>query len=289
MPLEYDIQLRNGVTLEGVPNDPHDCYLLQTVDGLDDRELRDDTEARPGTDGDILGVQTESGIQLIVTGWIVARNRERLRAKDRALRAAMAPGDATWPVTLSGRVGDGQVLQAMMRKGGPYRSTDSAVDGALHAKAFQLAVRSASSVWEAFGPAKQLTVSPQTLGGLSWPLTWPIDWGGSGAAGSTAVNAGDAPAWPVFEVVGPCVVYEIQNATTGEAIRLNSTVGPAQSLIIDTSARSVLIGGTNRYRDVDRADTTWWRIQPGSNEVKLRTSSFEAGAQMLVTWRDTYR
>ncbi len=287
--LEYDLILRDNIRLEGRPADAEECYLLQKVEGLDSRDVRDQVDALPGRDGDVFGPQFEAGIRLIVEGLILSRTAGGLRAKERGLRKALRGGSALWPVLLSGRFGDPGVLTTDVRLLGPLRCVDS-VDGPRRLKAFTFAIASQDPHWEPFAAALSAAIAASTPGGLAWPIVWPIDWGVAVSPGTIVTNSGDAPVYPVLTVTGPCVNYQLENVTTGESIYLSTVLNAGQSLVVDTRDRTVVVDGvTNRYRDVNRVDTTWWRLEPGANEIRFRPATFAAPSQLSVSWRDGYR
>lgn len=285
--LEYNFTLDGSVLLEGDPVDPHECYLLQSVDGLDGRELRDEVLVLPGRDGDVFGPQTVAGVALSVEGLIVSRTPQGLRSKERVLRKVCAGGRGLWPLMMTGRVGDTVPLALTVRAGQRFRCVDT-VDGARLVKAFQFTVRSEDPYWQASGPASSSDVTAQTPGGLVWPVVWPVDWGAAVGAGTVIMNSGDASVWPVLTVTGPCVNYQLENATVGKSIYLTTTVAEGEQLVIDTRERTAMVGSVNKYRDVVRELTEWWQLAPDGNDIRFRPATWSGAAKLTVSWRDGY-
>lgn len=177
-----------------------------------------------------------------------------------------------------------------MRKAQPIQMGDDGATGLRFIKPFQLALRSQSPVWVDPSPAglHEVEVLPEAFGGITWPVEWPVGWGAGLGPGTTFTNTG-GPVWPLLTVHGPCTNYQLENVTTGQSIYVSTTLGDGQTLVLDTRARTVQLGdGSNRYRDVNRAATRWWRLLAGSNTVRFRPSTFQPGSKLVVKWRDTY-
>lgn len=292
MALEYSIDV-NGVLLEGVPTNVESCYLLQKVSGLDDTPVTDDVDARAVGDGDVFGAQSARGISLTVEGLIVAQDHADLRARERALRAACPTGDTPWPVTVTGRAGDtAGGLQALFRKSGPIQMAD---DGGSSAprflKPFQLVLRSESPWWVDPSPAglNKIDVFAATPpGGLTWAINWNMNWWDGRGSPTAVMNAGSV-AWPTLAIWGPCTDPIVENMTTGDVIRLETTILTEQALSINTRDRTITDRhGTNRYQDINRAETTWIRMAPGVNHIRFRAAAHTGNSRVTVTWRNTY-
>jgi hypothetical protein len=107
----------------------------------------------------------------------------------------------------------------------------------------------------------------------------------------TVINVGKAGARPWFTIEGPIQNPRLVNNTTGEEIRITYTLAADEFLTVEThpARRSVLLGGTtSRWGAVDNANTTWWELRPGANDIRLLSLSFTAGAELTVNWRDTW-
>jgi hypothetical protein len=96
----------------------------------------------------------------------------------------------------------------------------------------------------------------------------------SGAATVTITNAGYATTEPLFTVTGPASFVKILNNNTGAAIQTKTALGLAagQSLVVDSSARSVVMAGTVRPDIVDWPNSEWPIARNGSNQYVLTTT-----------------
>lgn len=136
-----------------------------------------------------------------------------------------------------------------------------------------------------------ITVAAPSAGsGLVYPLVYPLDYGTTGGSGSgTATNAGEAPAHPVLTITGPAVRPLVANTATGAVLEFDLTLVAGESLIVDTNAGTVLLGGTgNRLYTLTAASVPVesFVLASGANPLALRAQSFAApGASLGVRWR----
>lgn len=157
-------------------------------------------------------------------------------------------------------------------------------------------VAKASVQWQADDPRRYTvdeqtftTAPPQPESGLTWPLTWPLDFGQAASTGDiTAVNIGSAPTHPVISFNGPCVNPTVADRTNGRRLRYEITLATDDQLVIDTMAGTVTLNGTASRRHTAAADSSpeeLFAFQPGADELSFRPDSSGAGAVMSVTWR----
>ena len=128
-------------------------------------------------------------------------------------------------------------------------------------------------------------VLPLLTGGIAPPLTPPITVTGSTSRSQvTLTNDGNITTYPSLVVVGPCPPATIANLTTGEALRIVDAVPADQSLVIDVLNGTATNGGQAR-----RVLGSWWGLVPGVNEVALTADGYDAGAQLLVSYRSAWK
>lgn len=294
MALEYSIVLREGTAdelrLEGVPADPESCVLLQEVQGLDSREIRETIADLASRDGDYLGDVRQAGLTLIVEAVIVGVDRADLREREAALRRALAPTSTTWVCRIDGRVGDPEDLIAQVRTSSPLRSADS-VQGPGRVKAATFGLRSGDAVL--YGASERIVTIYPTIAtaGMTFPMRFPVSFAGSVSLGTTVTNAGDADTWPLLRVYGPVVNPTIQNVTTGLQLVVVGTIDADTFIQIDPATRAVTLGGNpdlSRYAMLDRTASSFWPLVPGANAIRLLAASFSGTARVELTYRDAY-
>jgi len=293
VPLEYDIRLAGAVTCEGRPADPDNAIVLQSVSGLDGRDRRAQIEAVPAGDGDFFGPVTRAGITLTVEALITGTSRAALRARERALLAALEPTDtdSTILVEVIGREGDpAGGLRAFMRTSAPLRAPDLA-DHNPNMKPATWALAAESAVW--LGPDDHSEeMAPAAQGGLGFPLVFPISFAGAAGAGTTVTNAGDARVWPELRITGYSANPLIENLTTGERLSFPAYEVPAGGELVITTQpgrRAVTSGSASLYGQLDRSTSSWLSLVPGPNLIRFSDTAHDAAARLEVVYADGYQ
>lgn len=122
--------------------------------------------------------------------------------------------------------------------------------------------------------------------------------GGGSGGGVQVTNQGWIPVWPRFTIDGPdsgtMNVERLENATTGHVMQFTANGGlqiPAgQTAVVEMHPSRTLVRfltGVDRLNTVVDLDS-WWQLQPGVQDLRLRASGDVAGAEALVEWRDGY-
>lgn len=132
-------------------------------------------------------------------------------------------------------------------------------------------------------------VAASQTGGMVFPLEFPLVFGSGGAGTATLANTGNFGARPVVTISGGVLVGpRLEHAGLGVSVRLPGlSVPDGSTLVIDFDARSVLLDGVSRYSEVS-ADTVWWDLVPGDNEVRFSVGSGGVGVSATVIWRDAW-
>lgn len=129
--------------------------------------------------------------------------------------------------------------------------------------------------------------------GLTFPLTFPLVFSSGTAEDPTLpiTNVGNMPSPPLLVVTGPVLNPEITNVTTGETIATFLNLGQGAQAFIDVERRELRLGsatGTLRLDLIDEADTSWWELQPGVNEIRMSDTTMTSNTRLRVDWRDAW-
>lgn len=139
--------------------------------------------------------------------------------------------------------------------------------------------------------AEQTAVTglPTFGGGLSYPLSYPLNYGAAVNPGVvTLTNPGTAPAGILFTVTGP-LPGGFQLSAGNDLITYPTAVPAGQVITVDTTTGHVLAEGTSdRRSDLSQAD--WMQIPPGGQLTVRFTSlgGYEADASLQATTRAAY-
>lgn len=138
---------------------------------------------------------------------------------------------------------------------------------------------------------EQATPSTST-GTAVYDFTYPIIFGASTySVTSNANNEGDLPAYPqAITVNGPISTPRITNTTTGEYIEVTTNLATASNFLRITYDKDSLRVETDGVSVLDSVSTasTFFKLQPGGNEITLTGASISDGAVCDVTFRDAY-
>ena len=130
-----------------------------------------------------------------------------------------------------------------------------------------------------------------TTGSAIHPFTFPIVYGSSTSSVSIdALNYGDLPAYPVaITIHGPVNTPKIINTSTGEYIEVASNLDAAATLAISYDKDSLVVElNGNSVLDKVTSDSTFWKLQPGSNVISLTGSSISDDAYATVSYRSAW-
>lgn len=134
---------------------------------------------------------------------------------------------------------------------------------------------------------------PTTASGTAiYSFAYPIIYGASTySVSATVTNAGDLPAYPQSIVVrGPVNSPIITNVTTGEFIQVNTNVASSSNFLrinYDKDTLSVELDGVSVLDQVTD-NSTYFKIQPGGNEISLTGSSIGSGAYVQLSIYDSW-
>ncbi|MFD7410614.1 phage distal tail protein [Kitasatospora purpeofusca] len=168
-----------------------------------------------------------------------------------------------------------------------------------------------SLLWEASDP-RRYTVTEQSASavlpvgesglsfggppevGLSFggPPEVGLSFGSPGQTGDlTATNSGNTDTHPVIEIRGPVTTPTVTLAS-GLRLEYGIALGTADTLVIDTRAGTVTLGGQDRlYTATARsAPEGLFTLPPGTSTVSFRADpgSTDPAAQATVRWRSAY-
>jgi hypothetical protein len=148
--------------------------------------------------------------------------------------------------------------------------------------------------WQALDPrmydvalSSTVVSLPLTSGG--WVFPWVFDWTfGGGSAGGTvfATNTGSAPAPWSARFDGPLVNPSITHQELGLTLLFNITLAAGDFLVVDSTARTVLLGGTaSRYSTL--AQPNWFDLSPlTSNTIRFNAAS--GSGTMTFSYRNAW-
>jgi hypothetical protein len=128
---------------------------------------------------------------------------------------------------------------------------------------------------------------PRPGTGIAFPLAFPLAFGEPADGSLTVSNAGTTMAWPLWTITGPCTQPVIRNDSTGERLAFSLSLAEGDTLVIDTAARTVFLGGASR-RAALLPRSNWFSFPPGSTTIGFSAFDNSASGRLTVSWRDAW-
>lgn len=136
--------------------------------------------------------------------------------------------------------------------------------------------------------------SDPTVGGgeAVYAFPYPVIFGASTySVSSSAINSGDIPVYPASIVVhGPINNPKITNAATGEYLQINENLASSANILTityDKDSLSIDIDGNSVLSSV-ATGSTYFKIEPGQNDISLDGTSIGSGAYVVVNFYNGY-
>lgn len=142
--------------------------------------------------------------------------------------------------------------------------------------------------WVGVANASSSELLTLSASGRAYNKSFNYSYGGGAPQGQILVtNTGNTVTYPILRVFGPGNNPILSNFTTGQQIALVTGLGAGDWMKIDTLNRLVLLNDTiSRYGVVDFANTDWWGLVPGVNDLRYAFDTPLAGSSFRVDWRD---
>ena len=252
--------------------------------GLDSPDIRESFDDIPEGDGAVHGTFFKGRRPVILSG--VIRHTDATDRNTRIDRLRRAAGLNTLEDSILTWTPDGgESLMLRLRLNQALRVVGGWV------KSFQIPLIAEDPlIYSESLNTTEITATTTVEFGREYPRVYPLDYGALPAVGQGNVtNEGDVTSPPILRVYGPGQNPAITNMATGETITLLYTLAAGDYLHIDPLKGEVLLNGVlNRYSAVDLSSTSWWGLEPGTNDIRLRYFSYSTGAKLQVDWRDAY-
>lgn len=140
-----------------------------------------------------------------------------------------------------------------------------------------------------------LLATASTSVGRIYVETFPRSYAATMGTGQIeVVNPGSTDSDQMVRMYGPCVGPQYSNDSTGETIAFTSDliVAAGEYVEVDTRNRTAFYlsdPDASRLGNLDFANSTWWRMHPGSNSVRYHPiSGVDAGCQSFTTFRPSW-
>lgn len=125
-------------------------------------------------------------------------------------------------------------------------------------------------------------------GGMSIPMSIPMDMSVGAANEVMVTNNGNYEAYPIFTLYGPLTNPSLTNFTTNKTLNINYTLADSSSyIVIDCFLRTALLyPSKTNVRQYISGD--FWTMAIGSNTIRLSNVSVNPTGKCVVNFRDHY-
>jgi hypothetical protein len=175
---------------------------------------------------------------------------------------------------------------------------DLALQCEVHIKNFQMRVNNiigGEFFLDLYAPDYQLYSQSETSvtltrtvgGGFILPVILPIVFSASTGGTATATNNGTTESFPTVTISGPMTNPLVIDSTLNRYVQLNLTINTGEQVIIDMKNKTIVKGGQSVLQNKVAGSQFWW-LNPGSNLLRIQSSSGSDTGTVQVSFRHAY-
>jgi hypothetical protein len=247
-----------------------DTFLVTTIMGIDDADVRDTREPNPGRHGETPGFAYYGGRTIALQGKLITKTIWKLRDMEQALRQAFSDLSIEQALIFHGTAPD-EDLQIFCKKSQKLDMADTQTTPNHFERPFNVTLRASN---------------PRFKSIIRHYYQWI--YGGSATVDAIAfqtVNTGNFDSEPYIEFVGPMSAPQLINELNGDTLKFVGNIPAGETWVYEAE-------GPRLYRKSDLADR-WSYIDPTStdftyepgfpNPVHLIASGLTS-ASVLTSW-----
>lgn len=247
--------------------------------------IRSGDTPRAGSHGIQAGPDLLGGANIVFDLWVLAVTRVAAETAAAELLAAFAPSSVDLPltVTMSGAP-DTYLLY------GRPRGAECRPDAKFNGGVLRVRAEFAATDPRRYSSTEQTasTGLPTAAGGLEFGAVAPFVFGTGGSGGAMSCpNEGTFPTPWVATFTGPLVGPVLRLEATGEQVSFSgATVASGQTLVVDSTERTVLLDGTTSRYSWLAPTSRWFELAAGANTVTLLGAS--GAGTVELAWRSAW-
>lgn len=282
-----------SVYFQGITFGGNGTFQLNTIEGLDMPTVRTGDPDAPREHGQYIGTDLLSGrdITLNIDVGLPFGSYSSLSGAMSALRLALTPtGTTENPLFI--QLPNGTQLVSMVRPRKRSTKIDIPYINGNIAMGISIQFHATDPVLYAAGTLDPTVGIPAPLGGFSFPLIFPLSFGGGFEVPVIqATNYGDMPCYPILAVTGPCTYPTITNASLSGTpfIQFQVTMNAGDQLVINTDPKypsaTYYSSGSNLGYPVMYTlsqNSAFWALATGLNNIEFTTGDLAATVGTLT-------
>lgn len=245
-----------------------DTYLLTTIDGLADADVRDQRQVNPNYHGETAFNAWYGGRTLAITGRIRAHEIKKLRDMQESLKLGFGSLQEL-PLRIISNFTNHQI-EIMCRKSQAIAMTE-VQQNFMFTRDFLITLRASDP---RFRSVNQVVETAPNLGTTFGPIN--------------PVNQGNHRSQPVITIGGPITDPVITNLTNGEVMTFEGDLASGEILEIDILKRTIRDQtGANMFKMLD-VQSDWLEITPGANNIELTGTGITVNSSFAFKFQHTW-
>jgi hypothetical protein len=250
-----------------------DTYLVTTIGGLDDADIRDSRDVNPGYHGETAFASYYGGRTVTLTGKVYTKTLFKLRDMQQGLRQAFAGLDTELPLIF--RANDPDLdMMLYCKKSQPIQMADEQRTANHFERPFLVTLRASNPRFVGY---KRLREGTFFTGATFDAIAYNI------------VNNGNFRAQPDIELTGPIATgLKIINEANNEQIMLTAPIPAGEKWVISIEQRRMYRDSddANRFQYLD-VNSDWMELEPDTNPIHVIAAGLTGASQVVMFWRHT--
>lgn len=246
-----------------------DTFLITSIDGLQDADIRDQREVNPAQHGETAFSSFYGGRTVVLGGRIRAHHIWRLRDMQLALREAFTDLNTEHALVLHHHNKPGKSLAIYCRKSQPIAMGD-VQQNFEWTRDFQITMRASN---------------PRFLGLALNSIT--LDSSKFNSDVVISVNEGNFNAQPIITLANAMTTPELFNETLNKSIKFQKNIAAGEQITLDIGRNTMLDREGVSAFDRLSPQSDWPEIMPGGNLWSIASSNFGSDALVTIKWRHT--
>ena len=258
--LEY-----NGIYLN--LRDWVDTYLITSIDGLGDADVRDAREVNPQQDGETFFDAFYGGRTIVLTGRIRAHHIFKLRDMQQILRQTFADISQEHPLIFHSQ-NPLNTLQILCKKFQPLVMAEVQQNFKWE-RDFQISLRASNPRFVSLLP----TATTITVGNI---------------VPTTIVNNGNYFAQPILTLENQMTAPRLVNESTGQELKFSGNLVNGERVTVDFATRRITLQTGVSVINRLAPDSDWPELGPGENAITVLATGIGGTASAVLNYRHTF-
>jgi hypothetical protein len=254
-----------------------DTFIIETIDGIDDSEVRDSREEAPGDDGDLLGNSLYAGRSIVLTGYVYSKHLWKLRDLQSAIRNAFVDINTEYPLIFHNAANPSYSFQIFCKKNQKIQMPENQSTLNEFKRPFQIFLKASNPRFLSLLPDfHQRVFSTPTYDTIAF----------------TAKNQGNYSAQPEWKFIGPINSgFTVINDANNQMMQFNTAIPAGETWVIDVGSKSKKFyrqnDGESLY-ELLTDDSTLIQIEKDDNPIHIIGAGLSSGSSVEMRFYHSY-